>query len=101
MEKEAKGRVCRVCLEEAKKRGVAAHVQPRLPPAPGGNVGARCLRPPQQVLAASWSVHHLPTRPLPTLRDGWLQAVRFNSSTFNRSLCSRRPNQHPLGSPDL
>lgn len=65
MEEAAKGRVCRVCLEEAKKWGVAAQVQPRLPPAPGGNVGARCLRPPHQVLAASWSVHHLPTRPRP------------------------------------
>lgn len=28
----------------------------------------------------------------------WLQAERFNSHTFNGSLCSHRPNQYPLGS---
>ena len=74
MEKEAKGRVCRVCLEEAKKWGVAAQVQPRLPPAPGENVGARCLRPPHQgascQLLCPPPAHQAPAHPQRWLASG-------------------------------
>lgn len=77
----------------------AAQVQAKLPQALGWHIKARVSKTTaSRVLATGWSVLPCLLGLPPTRRDGWLQAERFNSHTFNGSLCSHRPNQYPLGS---
>lgn len=77
----------------------AAQVQAKLPQVLGWHIKARVSKTTTtRVLATAWSVPACLLGPPPTRRDGWLQAERFNSHTFNGSLCSHRPNQYPLGS---